>query len=379
MMSPAPWAYVCLLAGAVCAWPGGLLAAPGAEDLLIVDCSLPGQIRQLGRATTYVAPRQPERTTALDCRIRGGEYVVRDRASLKSSLAVWLEQARSGDPEAQTIVGELFERGVGATPDPGAAAAWYQRAAEAGYARAQVNLGHLYENGLGVAKDARRALSLYRQAAGMPDAIELETVPDVAPLLAARDQTIAELEEQVRTLQQDSARLRKQLSRPQAAPLEDPQAEGLAAELEQTLARLREREAQLSQLSADTAARLEEQREARSAAVTAGGPSAAGDLQDRVLAGPDIVLIEPQLGMTRGLVKVSAAAPASPAAGGRTRDGASWTADGCRERPAGAGECARGFHDRCGAARRRNRSDGDRHRPAGQTGRAHVCLDPQRR
>jgi hypothetical protein len=52
------------------------------EDLEIVDCLLPGQVRQLGN-TTYVTQRRPTHTTAADCRIRGGEYVAYDRADLK--------------------------------------------------------------------------------------------------------------------------------------------------------------------------------------------------------------------------------------------------------------------------------------------------------
>src|SRR5690606_26360247 len=71
--------------------------AAEADDLLIVHCSLPGQIRQLGRNSSYLSARRPARTTALDCRVRGGEYVVQDRASLKTALNVWLEKARSGD------------------------------------------------------------------------------------------------------------------------------------------------------------------------------------------------------------------------------------------------------------------------------------------
>jgi uncharacterized protein len=164
--------------------PAAPAASADPNDLLIVDCALPGQIRQLGRATTYVAPRVPERTTALDCRTRGGEYVVHDRASLATSLAVWLARATEGDLEAQTIVGELFERGAGTVPDYAAAAQWYRRAAQAGFARAQVNLGNLYERGLGVAPDPHEALSWYRRAAGLPEAIELETGPDVAPFAA---------------------------------------------------------------------------------------------------------------------------------------------------------------------------------------------------
>ena len=44
------------------------------SDLYIVDCLLPGQVRQVG-GRTYLSPRRPTRTTAADCRIRGGEYV----------------------------------------------------------------------------------------------------------------------------------------------------------------------------------------------------------------------------------------------------------------------------------------------------------------
>ena len=57
------------------------------QDLYIVDCMLPGQVRQLGK-TTYMTPRRPVRTTAQDCRIRGGEYVAYDRADYKTALKV---------------------------------------------------------------------------------------------------------------------------------------------------------------------------------------------------------------------------------------------------------------------------------------------------
>jgi hypothetical protein len=314
-----PIRSLCL--GAVLLVAGSASAAPAADadDLLIVDCALPGQIRQLGRATTYVAPRRPERTTALDCRIRGGEYVVRDRASLRTSLAVWLEQARSGDPEAQTIVGELFERGLASTPDYAAAAEWYRRAAEAEFPRAQVNLGHLYEKGLGVPRDPQQALGWYRRAAGLPDAIELESIPDVAPLIAARDRAIAELEAQVRSLERESAELRDELERLRASldearrrtedgAVRDARAEELARELDRAMALLMDRESELARRTEEAEALLAAQRAARQESIPA-EPSVAA-LQTGALAGPDIVLIEPVLGATRGLVRVSIPAPA---------------------------------------------------------------------
>ncbi|MGH1485282.1 MAG: caspase family protein [Cellvibrionaceae bacterium] len=137
-------------------------------DLYVVDCLLPGQIRRLG-AMTYLAPRRPIRTTAVDCRIRGGEYVAYDRADYRSALKVWLPMAQDGDAEAQTYVGEIFEKGIGQTPDYASAFTWYSKAAEQGFVRGQINLGYLYEKGLGVKPDVAKALNWYRKASGLSD------------------------------------------------------------------------------------------------------------------------------------------------------------------------------------------------------------------
>jgi hypothetical protein len=138
------------------------------EDYYIVDCLLPGQIRRLGD-TTYQTPRRPVRTTAGDCNLRGGEYVAYDRADYKTALKVWLPAAERGDPEAQNAVGEIFERGLGTTPNEELAAIWYRRAAEQGYKAAQVNIATLYETGRGVPKDSLVALNWYRKAWGIED------------------------------------------------------------------------------------------------------------------------------------------------------------------------------------------------------------------
>lgn len=75
--------------------PSGPIEIPegaAVADLFIVDCLLPGQVRQLGNST-YLTPRRPIRTTAQDCRLRGGEYVAFDRADYKTALRVWLPAA----------------------------------------------------------------------------------------------------------------------------------------------------------------------------------------------------------------------------------------------------------------------------------------------
>lgn len=153
------------------------------EDLMIVDCLLPGQLRKLGGQATYLTARRPIKTSAVDCEIRGGEYVAFDRANYATALKVWLPFANEGDPKAQTYVGEIYEKGAGVSPDYPVAALWYQRAADQGFARAQINLGHLYEKGRGVIQDSAKAMSLYRAASGLKED-ELAYAATIASTLA---------------------------------------------------------------------------------------------------------------------------------------------------------------------------------------------------
>jgi hypothetical protein len=181
-----------MLTGCRSAGPGGDGAALSAgekfsanprtaDDLLIVDCLLPGQVRMLG-TMTYLTPRRPVKVTALECRIRGGEYVAYDRGDIQNALAIWLPKAEAGDETAQTYVGEIYQRGMGgAAPRYDKAAEWFGKASDQGYHRAQIHLGYLYENGLGVPKDLEKALQLYRRATGMTEAIRLEPEPLAAP------------------------------------------------------------------------------------------------------------------------------------------------------------------------------------------------------
>jgi TPR repeat protein len=175
-----------------------------AEDLLIVDCLLPAQIRRLGQQVTYLSARRAMKTAARDCEIRGGEYVAFDRANYATALRVWLPLAEGGDPAAQTNVGEIFEKGLGVPADHAAAAVWYRRGAERGSSRAAINLGQLYEQGLGVPKDPVQALGWYRKAAGLGD----------LPFgLAA---TSAPPPQETQQLRDEVAQLRRQLDAKQA-------------------------------------------------------------------------------------------------------------------------------------------------------------------
>jgi len=160
-----------------------------ANDLLVVDCLLPGQVRQLGQIASYIAARRAIKTTAVDCEIRGGEYVAYDRANYLTALNIWLPKAQQGDPQAQNYVGEIYEKGLGIKPDYEMAFVWYKKAAKQGYAKAQTNLGSLYERGLGVEKNNQKAIQWYAKSSHLsssdiPFATTLTTHSTKNPLSA---------------------------------------------------------------------------------------------------------------------------------------------------------------------------------------------------
>ena len=203
-----------------CAAPDGKAPSPPeaaapsngrGEQFLIVDCLLPPRVKKLGRQLTFLEPRRPIKTSGSECEIRGGEYVSYDRSDLRTSLRIWLDQAKTGDAQAQTYVGEIFEKGLGVPPDYDAAAQWYQKAAEQGYERAQINLGHLYETGLGVPKNPALALKWYRQAAGLQEAVTLDTGSVKWNNLEVQAATL-ELQQEVEHWKQEAAQLQQRFA-----------------------------------------------------------------------------------------------------------------------------------------------------------------------
>ncbi len=183
------------------------------NKLHIVDCLLPGQVRQMGQSFTYVTARRPVRTTAANCELRGGEYVAFDRANYATALKTWQPKASEGDAEAQFYVGEIYEKGLGIAPDYDLAVVWYRKAAEQGNSSAMVNLGYLYEKGLGVPKDSVAALNWYRKAAGLEntDVAFAATVEQTQAQIKSLRQESAKYQQQSKQYQQESTQLRQKL------------------------------------------------------------------------------------------------------------------------------------------------------------------------
>ena len=179
-------------------------AEAAADDLMIVDCLLPGRLRRIGRRAQGFTPRIPTRTTAIDCRIRGGEYTAFDRADYNTALAVWLPQAEGGSAEAQTYVAEIYAKGLGREPDYKKAIEWYEKAAAQGWARAQINLAAMYEQGLGVSPDYQRAQELIGSSTGIASAdieIKLES-PEQSLEVLALQQQLAERNNELEALRE---------------------------------------------------------------------------------------------------------------------------------------------------------------------------------
>ncbi len=182
------------------------------EDLLIVDCLLPGQMRKLGRSSTFMGARRPVRTTQADCEIRGGEYVSYDRANYQTALKVWLGQADAGDADAQNYVGEIYLKGLGTEPDYVKAREWFEKAAAQNSRRARINLGYLYEQGLGVDRDIAKALNLYGEASGVNNDKLVFASTVTAEVNEAKAES-ATLRTQLSAEQEKSAQLREQVSK----------------------------------------------------------------------------------------------------------------------------------------------------------------------
>ena len=196
---------------------GAPAATRNADDLLVVDCLLPGKVRKLGKRVTFMSARRAVKTSAGNCEIRGGEYTSSDRASFATALKIWLPLAKQGDPVAQTYVGEIYEKGLGVPPQHALAAKWYRQAAEQGYGRAQINLGQLYEQGRGVAQDMAQALSWYRRASGLAEFVPAGDVTrELEQLRQEVEQRRGEseaLRRQLEEMRRDYERTREELRR----------------------------------------------------------------------------------------------------------------------------------------------------------------------
>jgi len=186
------------------------VAAANMQDAIVVDCQLPGRLMMLGGNRQYLTSGALQRLTAIDCRTRGGEYVLSDLAGGNLSLQRWLPLAQAGSAEAQYYVARIYANGMSGVPfDYAKAAEWYQRAANQKYGPAQQELGYLYESGLGVPQDRLLGLNLQRQASGL--GVELDYAWKLTAAKQDYDERTAALSGQLEAANAELEALRVQL------------------------------------------------------------------------------------------------------------------------------------------------------------------------
>ncbi|NOZ66314.1 MAG: sel1 repeat family protein [Alphaproteobacteria bacterium] len=91
----------------------------------------------------------------------------------ESALKIWTPLSKQGDPDAQFIIGALYESGqYGYEQSYKKAAELFSSAAEKGHARSQFNLAMFYYDGRGVEKSIDKMVFWLKkaEASGMPEA-----------------------------------------------------------------------------------------------------------------------------------------------------------------------------------------------------------------
>jgi hypothetical protein len=180
----------------------GVVSDPDA----IVYCRLPPVVRKMGQNVMRQLPGATVKMAVKECEIRGGQYVLFDRADPATALKVWMSAAEQGDATAQFRVGQIYEMGLGTSPDYSAAASWYRKAADQGNRAAAINLAVLYEKGLGVRQDATAALNLYRKAQGLSEDLVMgRQVTTLKDSLKQAQDRVNQLEQEIRQLRQSGA------------------------------------------------------------------------------------------------------------------------------------------------------------------------------
>lgn len=86
-------------------------------------------------------------------------------AHLQDNQRMLLEQAESGNPQAQFELGNRYLNGEGVEQDNFEALRWFTLAADRNNANAQYNIAVMYLNGLGVVKDQAQAVEWFIRAA----------------------------------------------------------------------------------------------------------------------------------------------------------------------------------------------------------------------
>ena len=143
------------------------------------DCSSKNKASATGKETQNLksetanskpAASVPNKAPALDKNCEETEFVdlafgAFQRGYYLSAFKLALPRAESGDPAAQTLIAELYDKGQGVALDRRKAASWYQFAAKAGNREAQFAYANILAKGKTVPLDKPGAFKYMQKAA----------------------------------------------------------------------------------------------------------------------------------------------------------------------------------------------------------------------
>lgn len=118
-----------------------------------------------------------------------------DRGRYEEAMKLALAAAEKGEAHAATLIGRLYERGLGVAQDDKKAADWYAQAATAGDMHGQFHLGVLLAEGRGVKKDTARAANFFEAAARQGHALAAYNLALIYVTGNAREQDFAKAAE----------------------------------------------------------------------------------------------------------------------------------------------------------------------------------------
>lgn len=136
------------------------LAQETSERPPSIDIQLPALPDDLLRS-----PLVPKRSSSLD----NAKVLFHDR-KFSDAIRLFRAAAETGDGEAMTYMGVVYQWGEGVPKNANTAKEWYEKGANAGNGLAMNNLGYLYERGLGVPRDYQKAKEWYEKGVAAGDA-----------------------------------------------------------------------------------------------------------------------------------------------------------------------------------------------------------------
>jgi hypothetical protein len=144
----------------------GALAPPGSQSRFQPPVApQPGTVPKVGGAAPAGAAGNGS-SIAKTARGDDAAYEAFDQGKYLTALDLARAAAERGDASAHTLIGRLYQDGLGVAIDPVLAAQWYRRGAELGDVEAMFAFGVMLAEGTGIQKDRAGAAQMFEEAAG---------------------------------------------------------------------------------------------------------------------------------------------------------------------------------------------------------------------